>query len=176
MVTGHVRWSSYTVTIIWELAWADIALVILDKWTSYRGGRLTRFDCIFLYRFIKVLMINIWWLNAICWSSCLFGIFMIKKCVQFSLTSSGTVTENCVIKTLQIFSFLPLINRSVSIWLSSLLLIISAIISSKAINTLHFLSGFHSSMFLYTSCILFEWASHLTLLFLCFLIRYWNFA
>ena len=39
------RWSSYTVTIVWELAWADSALVVLDKWLSCRGGRLSKFDC-----------------------------------------------------------------------------------------------------------------------------------
>ena len=39
------RWSSYTVTIVWELAWMDPALVILDEWLSYRGGCLSRFDC-----------------------------------------------------------------------------------------------------------------------------------
>ena len=39
------RWSSYTVTIIWEFAWADSALVILDEWSSYRGGHLSRFYC-----------------------------------------------------------------------------------------------------------------------------------
>ena len=37
------RWSSYTVTIVWELAWVDSAS--LDEWSSYRGGRLSRFDC-----------------------------------------------------------------------------------------------------------------------------------
>ena len=39
------RWSSYTVTIVWELAWVDSAMVILDKWLTYRGGRISRFDC-----------------------------------------------------------------------------------------------------------------------------------
>ena len=40
------RWSSYTVTIVWEFAWADSPLVVLDEWSSYRSGRLNRFDCI----------------------------------------------------------------------------------------------------------------------------------
>ena len=40
------RCLSYTVTIVWEFAWTDSALVVLDKWSSYRGGRLSRFDCI----------------------------------------------------------------------------------------------------------------------------------
>ena len=39
------KWSSYTVIIVWELAWVDSALVTLDVWLSYRGGRLNRFDC-----------------------------------------------------------------------------------------------------------------------------------
>ena len=38
------RQSSYTVPIVWELAWADSALVILDEWSSYRHGQLSRFD------------------------------------------------------------------------------------------------------------------------------------
>ena len=39
------RWLSYTVTIVWELVWVDSAPVILDEWSSYRGGCLYRFDC-----------------------------------------------------------------------------------------------------------------------------------
>ena len=39
------RWSSYAVMIVWEFAWADSALFVLDKWLSYRGGHLNRFDC-----------------------------------------------------------------------------------------------------------------------------------
>ena len=38
------RWSSYTVTTARELAWVDLALVVLDNWLSYRGGRLKMFD------------------------------------------------------------------------------------------------------------------------------------
>ena len=46
VVTGRVRQVvSYTVTIVWEFAWADSALVALDKWSFYRGGRLNRLDC-----------------------------------------------------------------------------------------------------------------------------------
>ena len=44
------RWLSYTVMIVWKLAWADSALVVLDDWSSYRGGRLNRFNCIKLKR------------------------------------------------------------------------------------------------------------------------------
>ena len=39
------RWSPYTVTIAWEFAWADSALVVLHKWSSYRGSRLNSFHC-----------------------------------------------------------------------------------------------------------------------------------
>ena len=39
------RWSSYTVTIVWQFGWPDTALVVLDKWPFYTGGRLNRFDC-----------------------------------------------------------------------------------------------------------------------------------
>ena len=31
--------------IVWKFAWVDIALVVLDEWSPYRGGRLNRFDC-----------------------------------------------------------------------------------------------------------------------------------
>ena len=41
------RWSSYAVKIVWKLAWADSTLVVLDEWLSYRGGRISRFDCKF---------------------------------------------------------------------------------------------------------------------------------
>ena len=49
------RGSSYTVTIVWELAWADSALVILDEWLSYRDGQASRFDSILLCLLIKLL-------------------------------------------------------------------------------------------------------------------------
>ena len=42
------RWLSYTVMIVWELAWVDSALVVLDEWSSYWSGRISRFDCIAL--------------------------------------------------------------------------------------------------------------------------------
>ena len=65
----------------------------------------------------------------------LLGIFIVKKCVEFNRTSFGTLKYDCVIKTMEILSFLPLINNSVTIRFSLLLLIISAIISSKIIST-----------------------------------------
>ena len=74
-------------------------------------------------------------------SSLLFGIFMIKKCIEFNLTSFGTLKYDWVIKTIEILSFLSLINNSVTIGFNFLLLIISAITSSKTINTLRFLPG-----------------------------------
>ena len=39
------RWSSNTVMIVQEFALEDSALVVLDEWLSYRGGRLNMFDC-----------------------------------------------------------------------------------------------------------------------------------
>ena len=49
-LVGLDRQSSYAVTIAWEFAKMDSALVVLDEWSSYRGGRLNRFDfnCKFL--------------------------------------------------------------------------------------------------------------------------------
>ena len=54
MVAGRVR----QVAILYSndcqgIAWADSALVVLDDWSSYRGGRLNMFDCIFSYGEIK---------------------------------------------------------------------------------------------------------------------------
>ena len=36
---------------VWEFAWADSAMAILDEWSSYRYGHLNRFYCIWLHRF-----------------------------------------------------------------------------------------------------------------------------
>ena len=44
-----VRWLSYTVMIVWELAWVDSVLVVLGKWLSYKGGRISRFDCTYTF-------------------------------------------------------------------------------------------------------------------------------
>ena len=66
----------------------------------------------------------------------LFGVFIIKEWVEFSLTSFGTLKYGCVPKTREMFNFLPLWNNSVVIEFSFLLLIISAIKSSKTINIL----------------------------------------
>ena len=81
------------------------------------------------------------WFSSICWNSLLFGIFMMKKWLEFSLTSFGTLRYDYVIKTREMFSFLPVINNSIIIEFSFLLLMISAIISSKNINILRSLSS-----------------------------------
>ena len=73
---------------------------------------------------------------------------MIKKCVQFSLTSFVTLKYDCVIKAIEMFYFLALINNSVTIIFSFLVLIISAVISSKTINILRFLPRLYSLIFL----------------------------
>ena len=41
--------------------------------------------------------------------------FMIKKCAELSLTSFGTLNSDCVINTIGVFIFLPLIKNSVTI-------------------------------------------------------------
>ena len=53
---------------------------------------------------------------------------------------------------------MPLIIKLVTIEFSFLLLIISAIISSKTINILRLLSILHLSIFLWTSCVSFEYS------------------
>ena len=51
------------------------------------------------------------WFNSVCESSLLFGIFMIKKCVEFSLTPFGTLKYDCVIKIFAMFNFLSPIKN-----------------------------------------------------------------
>ena len=70
-----------------------------------------------------------------------------KKWVEFSLLSFGTLTFHCVIKTIEMFNFVPLRNNSVTTGFSFLLLIISSITSSKTINILRFLPILYSSVF-----------------------------
>ena len=60
------------------------------------------------------------WFNAICWSALLFEIFIMKKWVELSLTSFGTSKYDFTIKMREMFSFLPLINKSVTIEFSFL--------------------------------------------------------
>ena len=81
------------------------------------------------------------WFSSICWNSLLFGIFMMKKWLEFSLTSFGTLRYDYVIKTREMFSFLPVINNSIIIEFSVWLLMISAIIPSKTVNILRSLSS-----------------------------------
>ena len=45
------------------------------------------------------------WFSTICWSSLLFRIFMIKKWVEFSLTTFGTLKYDFLIKAREIFNF-----------------------------------------------------------------------
>ena len=76
--------------------------------------------------------------------------FIIKKFAVLHLASFGSLKYDCIIKATKILIFLPLINGSVTLGLSFLLLIISVIVSSKAINTLFlcfFLSGLYSLIF-----------------------------
>ena len=58
------------------------------------------------------------------WKSLLFGNFIMKKCVVFSLTSFGTLKYDCVIKAIEMLNFLPLINKSATIGVNLLILII----------------------------------------------------
>ena len=66
----------------------------------------------------------------------------------FSVISLGNLEYDWVIKPIEIINFLPIINNSVTTAITFLLLIISAIISSKTTNTIFFLSGLYSSVFL----------------------------
>ena len=54
-------------------------------------------------------------LNAICRRSQLLISFIIKICIKFSLTFFGTAKKAPVIKTIEMLSFLPLINNLVAV-------------------------------------------------------------
>ena len=102
-----------------------------------------------LIKIHKVLKVNIWWMikcNLLKFSFA-WNVHL-KKCVVFSLSSSGTLKYDCVIKLRDIFSFLPLKNNLVTIGLRSILLSISAIISSNSINVFGFLFALYFSIFL----------------------------
>ena len=71
-----------------------------------------------------------------------------KKGVEFSLTFFGTVKYNCVIKTREMLSFLPLTNNSVTIGSTFLLLSIQQSYHQKSINILGFLFGLYYLIFL----------------------------
>ena len=47
--------------------------------------------------------------TEICLSYLLFGIFIIKKWVEFIVTSFGTLKYGCETKAIETFNFLPLI-------------------------------------------------------------------
>ena len=49
-----------------------------------------------------------------------------KKWVEFSLLSFGTLTFHCVVRTIEMFNFVPLRNNSVTTGFSFLLSIISS--------------------------------------------------
>ena len=66
--------------------------------------------------------------------------FCNKKVCSIESNSVGTLKCDCVIKTIEMFNFIPQINNSVIIEFN-FLLIIAAIISSKTMNTFLFLSG-----------------------------------
>ena len=60
-------WSSSTVSIVWELAWLDSALVVLDEWLSYRGDHIGKFDCISSF-IDKAIQCDLWelWIHINC--------------------------------------------------------------------------------------------------------------
>ena len=86
-------------------------------------------------------------MNAVQFVEVLFfsRIFIMKKSIEFNVTSFGNLKDDCIIKAREMFNFLILINSSVTIEFIFLLLIVSAIISSKTINVLRFSSGLYSS-------------------------------
>ena len=78
--------------IVWKFVWVDSALVVLDKWSSYSGGHLNRFDCTYVIFSLLLLSLrdtffllvyffvnNRDLLNA----NVIFGVFI---CIIFTLT------------------------------------------------------------------------------------------
>ena len=43
---------------------------------------------------------------------CSLEIFIINKCVEFTLTCFGILKYDCIIKTIEMFNFLLLINKT----------------------------------------------------------------
>ena len=39
------RLSFYTVKSVLKLAWVDLKVVVIRSWSSLKGGRFSRFDC-----------------------------------------------------------------------------------------------------------------------------------
>ena len=87
------------------------------------------------------------WFAAMCWSSLLLGIFMIKQCVALNLIVLGFLKQNCYIKVSGILTPLPLKNNSVTIGLNFLLDFIFTINSLNTINTYLYFVGLWSSKF-----------------------------
>ena len=87
----------------------------------------------------------------------------------FRLTSFGTLKYDCLIKAREIFNFLPLIKKSVTVPLSFSLLCISAMISSKIIEIYRFLFGLYSIK-------VFESFKYFKPVLSLFLIKNWTFA
>ena len=94
-----------------------------------------RFSCAFLIDIFEIFSANIWWIiycNLLKFS--FVWNFWDKK--MSSIQSNTYWNYDWVIKTREIFNFLPLINNSVTVEFSFWLWIISAIIWSKTINIL----------------------------------------
>ena len=75
--------------------------------------------------------------------------FYDEICVEFSVIIFDTAKWNCETKTREMFSFLPLINNSVTIELSFLVLSILTTTLSNTINVIRFLFGLYFPIFLY---------------------------
>ena len=145
--------------IFTSLIWSLIAIILLyvekiffklkrlsDASVVSLTKKRTWLNSIFFSDLNEIYTANVWWMiYAICWSSLLSGLF-------------GTLKHNWVIKTREMFNFLPLINNSVTVEFSFLLLIMSAIVSSKTINIFRSLSALYSSIFFkYTAYHLNTW-------------------
>ena len=89
---------------------------------------------------IVVLKVNIWWMIRCDMLKFLFvWNFQNKMMSRIYSNIFWHSTINCVIKTRELFIFLPLINNSVAIEFSFLILSILGIITSKMIKLFRFL-------------------------------------
>ena len=139
LLMSNCRFSSLS---LFQLSWLLSILVTLDSFGSikhylkedlYQWPKL----CVALWyisvELFKVFKVNLRWMIILSLMK-----LLTDKCVLFSLMSIDTRTYDCMMNTRETFSFLPLMKSSVTIWLSFLLLIISAVISPKTMNTFHF--------------------------------------
>ena len=113
-------WSGWT---LWGFAWEDSGLVVLDKWWSYRGGCLNRFDCIWTFSLDYFLVLSkVVSPSSYAMASCsLFILNLLYNCFKKAFWAR---TEKVKIKK-KLWNTLKKRSYSVSFWVTHTLSIFS---------------------------------------------------